>query len=289
MKKTLFYQVIVIVLILITMLIDFYVLKSGPPIAESNGNANFDPNNIVFAFSDIDFAESLFESDADEATTDENKFWNLELNPVVFADSSDTKNQKEYTITFLAKDGQVLETVTVDPNKGFTPPMTPPVPPDEIFTGWNDDFKETEDNQVVKEETISVAEMDNAIAISAGYGVPGGKVTLPLQLCGKVNLCGLDLMIQFNPQELQFKEFSYEDDAVICNFDNNTGEVKLNFLTMRNVTSAVDLCDMIFEIVGDADEAKLTIDVKTIIAFDENQNIITPDYRTIHGTVRVIK
>lgn len=211
------------------------------------------------------------------------------LEPATFFRPGGEKNYGERAVTFMTSDGQILENQTVNTGEKVVPPENPPVPPGEIFIGWDTDIDKITDGAIVKEETVNVAGMENAIALSGGYCQKGETVTIPLQLCGKVSLSGLDLSIGFNPQELQFKEFSYEDDAVICNYDNKKGEIKLNFLTPRNVQEDVELCDMVFKAIGNGEETPLSITVKTIIAFDDNDDLYEPKYRTIDGTVGIIK
>ena len=213
----------------------------------------------------------------------------ISFEPVTFCRSGERKTDEKHVVTFLTSDGQILEDKTAEHGEIISPPQNPPVPPGEIFTGWDTDIDKITDDVIIKEETINVTEMENALAISGGYCKKGKTVTVPLQLCGKVCLSGLDLSIRFDPEELQFKEFSYEDDAVICNYDNKTGEIKLNFLSFRNVQGDVELCDMVFKAVGNAEESPLSITVKTIIAFDDNDDLYEPKYRIIDGTVRIIK
>lgn len=292
MKKRKFISIFVLFVIGVIVFVNLYLIEYLPsllPSNRSNGVYLAEKNSSNIHPSDSNEVVGLFAQDIRQNESDFELFPSISFNPVMFGRSDGSRSHGEYAVTFLTSDGQILEDRMVGYGERVELPQNPKVLPGEVFVGWDPEPDKITDDIIIKEETINVSEIENAIALSTGYCHKGETATLSLQLCGKVCLSGVDLSIRFDPQKLEFKEFSYEDDAVICNYDNKTGEIKLNFLTLRNVQGDVELCNMIFKAIGKAEKIPLSITVKEILAFDGDDELYVPEYRIIDGAVWIIK
>ena len=138
--------------------------------------------------------------------------------------------------------------------------------------------------------------VDNSIDEAlAGYAncidVVVGKentITVPIQLCGNVCVAGLDITIHYDEYSLKLQSVT-EDGSVIYN-DSTPGMVNLNYVSTVNTTADVDLCNLQFLTGSNEGEFPLTIEIKSIYAFEDEiqtDELYIPGFTTIGGTVYV--
>lgn len=163
---------------------------------------------------------------------------------------------------------------------------------EEKETGSTDDPSRTQENQEepqsvdIKPVYVDVRKMDNVVAMPAVYGNAGSQFTVPLTLCGKVNLCGIDLCVHYNRNKLKLVKFENADKDVICNTDEEKGDFHLNYISTTNVTEEIHFCDLVFEVIRETGgEEDLNIEIIEIVAFDENNDLITPKTNVIDAKI----
>ena len=138
----------------------------------------------------------------------------------------------------------------------------------------------------IKPVYVDVHDKDNVVAIPTVYGKAGSQLTVPLVLCGKVNLCGIDLCVHYNRNKLKLVKFENTDKKVICNADEEKGDFHLNFISVANVTEEIHFCDLVFEVIRESGgEEDLNIEVMEIVAFDKNNDLITPETNVIDAKI----
>ena len=165
--------------------------------------------------------------------------------------STDTTEPKpNYTVTFLNDDKSIFKQVTVVSGEAPTSPGTPTMLQGFVFNGWNADLSSVTKDMTVLPLREEIADERNVISISNGYGVTGDTVTLPLSLCGKVDICCFELKITYDKSMLRFEDFSNEDAGITANCDVENGIIHLNYISTNNTTGQVDLCDVSFELIG---------------------------------------
>ena len=134
----------------------------------------------------------------------------------------------------------------------------------------------------VKPVYADVRNLENTVAMPAVYGNAGGQFKVPLMLCGKVNLCGIDLSVHYNREKLRLISVENVDKGVVSSKDEEKGEFRMNYVSTNNVTEEIHFCDLVFEALDETGgEADLNIEVREILAFDENDDFITPKMNLI--------
>ena len=161
-----------------------------------------------------------------------------------------TEPKPNYTVTFLNDDKSIFKQVTVVSGEAPTSPGTPTMLQGFVFDGWDADLSSVTKDMTVLPLREEIADERNVISISNGYGITGDTVTLPLSLCGKVDICCFELKITYDKSALQFVEFSNEDAGITANCDAENGIIYLNYISTDNTTGQVDLCDISFKLIG---------------------------------------
>lgn len=193
-----------------------------------------------------------------------------------------TEPHPNYTVTFLNDDKSIFKQVTVVSGEAPTSPGTPTMVQGFVFDGWDADLSSVTKDMTVLPLREGIADERNVISISNGYGVTGDTVTLPLSLCGNVDICCFELKITYDKSALQFVEFSNEDAGITANCDVENGIIYLNYISTDNTTGQVDLCDVSFKLIGNTTkQIPLNIDVELAVRVDDSD-----DYENIECDVR---
>lgn len=196
--------------------------------------------------------------------------------------------EKTYEVTFYSDTDVVLKIDTVKKHSSATPPSSPKITYGKVFKSWDTDFSNvTKDLDIypVCEETKGKM---NVIAVQSLYSAKENTITVPIQLCGNVCVAGLDITIHYDEDSLKLQSVT-EDGSVIYN-DSTPGMVNLNYVSTVNTTADVDLCNLQFLTGSNEGKVPLTIEVKSIYAFEDESKtdgLYVPDFTVIDGTVYV--
>lgn len=196
---------------------------------------------------------------------------------------TDTDEPKtNYTVLFLNDDKSILKQVTVVSGEAPTSPGTPTMLQGYVFNGWDSDLSSVTKDMAVLPLREEIGNERNVISISNGYGVTGDTVSLPLSLCGKVDICCFELKITYDKSTLQFVDFSYEDVGITANCDAENGVIYLNYISTNNTTGQVDLCDVSFKLIGNTTkQVPLNITVELAVKVNDSD-----DYENVECDVR---
>lgn len=192
-----------------------------------------------------------------------------------------------YTVTFFDKEGSVYDVQKVAAGENAKPSGNP-IKSGFLFDGWDDNFTNVTYERSVTAKWIDTSEFDNLFAMPAIYTKAVDTFTVPVKLCGKVNLSAFDLEIIYDVGMLEFQEYKNEDDDVILNHDSKTGIIHMNFVSNLNISGEIDLCDLLFKTVGRiSDKTKIAIAVKEVIQLDEGGNITKAQFNTLDSKVNI--
>ena len=196
---------------------------------------------------------------------------------------TDTDEPKpNYTVLFLNDDKSIFKQVTVVSGEAPTSPGTPTMLQGFVFNGWNADLSSVTKDMVVLPLREEIESERNVISISNGYGVTGDTVSLPLSLCGKVDICCFELKITYDKSMLQFIGFSNEDAGITANCDVENGVIYLDYISTNNTTGQVDLCDVSFKLIGNTTkQIPLNIAVELSVKVNDSD-----DYENVECDVR---
>lgn len=132
-----------------------------------------------------------------------------------------------------------------------------------------------------------VSKQNNTIAIPSVYGKAGETATASLMVCGKVNLCALDLRIQYDTEKLRYLEQETDDDLVI-NCDPAQGVLYINLVRIVNITENETLCDLAFDVLtGEPSDSPLRVSVLEVVALDEAGEIEFCPFTVVDGTLHL--
>lgn len=163
-------------------------------------------------------------------------------------ENNETKS--EYTVIFLNDDESILKQVTVE--KGGAPhfPGIPSMMQGYAFDGWSEDLSSITRDTVVFPVREKISDGKNIILLSDAYGKTEDVVTMPLMLCGEVEICCFEATVEYDTSVLRFAGFENEDPCMTVSCNEETGTVHLNYISTQNTTGQVDLCDLLFEVIG---------------------------------------
>lgn len=195
-------------------------------------------------------------------------------------------NESAYTVTFYADDGSVLYIDTVKAGESATPPAEPQMTYGNVFMKWDKDFSTVSEAKEVFPECQSVKGKKNVFALEGAYGRKEETIVVPLQLCGDVCLCGFDLTVHYDADKLELESVFHEDGDVIFN-DETPGEIYLNFASIENVKADVDICWFKFRIIADSGEAPVFATMKSVYAWNEDDEMFVPEYELISANVYI--
>lgn len=213
---------------------------------------------------------------------------------------------KHGNVVYLLPDGSEIQPETAKNGTDVLVPDNPQMPEGLIFTGWS--FSDTEPSAVSGSSAVEttgksdaaktvyaqavathVPVFDTGLALSGGYGTKGNRVTLPLQLCGEVNVCAFEAEIQYDASQLKFVEFQNEDPGIVINVIEEEGRILLNYLDSANTVGDVALVDVVFEIIGsEPSVSPLEVAVSNATRFDDNGEMEDVDISVISGVVTIV-
>ena len=209
-------------------------------------------------------------------------------------------------VVYLMPDGMEFQPKTAKNGRDVKVPDNPQMPEGWIFTGWSfsnaapadgegsaepepSGDLDTKSTVYARAEAVHVPVFDTGVALSGGYGTKGNRVTLPLQLCGEVNICAFEAEIHYDPAQLKFVEFQNEDPGIVINVIEEEGLVILNYLDSANTTGDVAMADLVFEIIGtDQTVTPLEVTVTNGTRLTEDGEMEDVDVQIISAAVSIV-
>lgn len=209
-------------------------------------------------------------------------------------------------VVYLMPDGMEFQPKTAKNGRDVKVPDNPQMPEGWIFTGWSFSNTAPADGEgsvepdssgdldvkstvYARAEAVHVPVFDTGVALSGGYGTKGNRVTLPLQLCGEVNICAFEAEIHYDPAQLKFVEFQNEDPGIVINVIEEEGLVILNYLDSANTTGDVAMADLVFEIIGtDQTVTPLEVTVTNGTRLNDEGEMEDVDVQIISAAVSIV-
>lgn len=208
-------------------------------------------------------------------------------NSVTESPYTEVKKEKNgRTVSYFSDDGSIVLIETVEQGESPTPPSLPELSDEHVFSRWNYSDANAEENVEVYPEYQTISDLPNAFALPGAYGVSGETVCLPLKLCGDVKLCGFDLTVEYNVDLLQLISIYDEDGSALIN-DEIPGTININYVSAENTIADVDICSFKFLVLSNDGEIPVTLKIKSVYAWDENETLCVPDYHNVDGCVYV--
>lgn len=134
-----------------------------------------------------------------------------------------------------------------------------------------------------------VSGIENAISIPSAYGTVGETITMPLRICGQVDLCAFDLRITYDTSKLKYDGCLNEDDDLIVNCNESTGVIFMNFLRVKNLEGGLDCCDLQFIAkTSEACDTTLQIEVVQAVSLDHDE-VVFCHFSTVDGIAHLNK
>ena len=194
---------------------------------------------------------------------------------------------KTYTVNFYSDTNKTIKIETVKRGAAADPPNEPTLTNGRVFTKWDCDFSKVKKNLNVLPEYEEYTAKENCIAMAGAYGKQDEDVFVPLKLCGDVCLSGLDIIIEYDTDALEFVSVYNEDGALVYNADEE-GKLRINYISVDNTEDEVDLCGLKFKVKAADGSTQIKTTVEKIVAWDDAEKLIEPSYSLIDSTVFVI-
>ena len=192
-------------------------------------------------------------------------------------------------------EGEQKEHVYADSSQSVQVPITDPqyvyLPKDQsredlVFRGWEENPAGSQDDLVAKYQDVS--QFQNAIVIPAVYGQGGEQVSVPLRICGQVDLCALDLRVTYDEELLHYAGSTGQDEDLLINCDEENGVLFLNFLRLVNLEEPFDFANLVFDVdTTHACDTALQLEVVEAVALDEDQQIRFCNFSVVDGVAHL--
>ena len=190
------------------------------------------------------------------------------------------------TVIYYADDNTVVKLDRVGEDEQAVSPSSPELSYGNVFEKWDEPEETGEDTQEVRPIYQSVLGVANVFSMPGTYGTSGDVITVPLRLCGEVELCGFDLILEYDQDKLQLERVYDADDAVILNAEI-PGCVHINYVSVSNTTADVDICSLQFRVLADEGEVPITQSMVSIYSWNESGDLAVPDYHLMDGCVYI--
>lgn len=201
------------------------------------------------------------------------------------------ENTGAYTVTYYSDDGTILKLDSAAENGASVPPAEPKMTYGSIFKSWDADLTCITGDLEVYPVCESFAGQSNVFVAAGAYGKAGDTVAVPILLCGDVCVSGFDLTVTYDPEQVELVSLD-EDGAVVYN-DEVPGQLRINYVSIENTVSDVDVVRMMFRINSGSTGSDITINVNGIYACEagmesNNDNMHIPEYCVSGSKIHVI-
>lgn len=190
---------------------------------------------------------------------------------------------RKFEVIFINSDNSIIERKEVKYGESINDFEIPIVPEGYKFTCWDKSLKKIKKNTIVKAIVEEIDNGINVISLGNSYASKNKTFSIPLILSGDVDICSLELIINFDSKYLTFKESLNEDSEILVNGNDN--DVYVSFASAKNVKTTVYMCDLVFSVNEDIDEsALLQININKCGKYEEDR-IVDATYSTIDGII----
>lgn len=133
-----------------------------------------------------------------------------------------SEEKAAYTVTFLDRDGSVLETQVVEDGQTAGAPQTPEWP-GFIFRDWDKDFQEVRSDLTVTAQY----EMDRSMTVYAEHltAAPGDTVVMPVRIKNNSGVLSLHMLLQYQQSGLELTELKSGEAFSMLDFVPHGGEL----------------------------------------------------------------
>lgn len=192
-------------------------------------------------------------------------------------------------------EGEQKEHAYADSSQSVRVPITDPqyvyLPKEQtgedlVFSGWEENPADSQGDLVAKYQDVS--QVQNAIVIPAVYGQGGEQVSVPLRICGQVDLCALDLRVTYDKELLRYAGSADQDEDLLINCDEENGVLLINFLRLVNLEEQFEFANLVFDVTTThACDTTLWLDVVEAVALDEEQQIRFCNFSVVDGVAHL--
>lgn len=203
-----------------------------------------------------------------------------------FSGDSSDPNVKAHTIAFDDGSGVLSSQQIIFVGDKVNPPKEPKKLY-YIFSGWDTDLRNIDKNKVIKALWTKTDGESNYFTLPVKYALNENVIDTPLALCGKVDLCAFDIEIQYDKNSLEFIKITEKDDDIVSNHIADSGIIKINFMSSKNITGEIDICNMQFKTL-DNNSSEIKIIVKEVIKLDDHGEFVNPSYNVHNGKIYVL-
>ena len=188
--------------------------------------------------------------------------------------------QRSFTVTFFDVDGSVCKVQQVNKGKAATAPTIEKTG----FLGWSGNYINVQQDETV---TAVYADCKNVFHIASTQGKQGDTVSVLVRLDGNVELCGLDMILTYDPA-LELVSINDELDMdVVVNSNTQERIVRFNFSSAMNKKRTMDIMELTFRITGtDSDACGVQLSSNTIKTLVDNR-VEDTDYTILNGVVYI--
>lgn len=191
------------------------------------------------------------------------------------------EEQKEHV---YADSSQSVQVPITDPQYVYLPKEQSGE--DLVFSGWEENPADSQGDLTAKYQDVS--QIQNAIVIPAVYGQGGEQVSVPLRICGQVDLCALDLRVSYDKELLHYEGSTNQDEDLLINCDEENGVLFINFLRLVNLEEQFDFASLVFEVTTTHEcDTTLLLDVVEAVVLDEEQQIRFCNFSVVDGVVHL--
>jgi len=130
--------------------------------------------------------------------------------------------------------------------------------------------------------------MKNALVLPEVAGNKGETISIPLQVCGQVELCAFDLRISYDRNRLMYVGSENADDELIVHCKENEGILLINYLRISNLKEPHRFCDLQFKVLTkDVCTSELYVEVVEVVALEETGDILICETSAVNGVARL--
>lgn len=182
-------------------------------------------------------------------------------------------------------------------DKVYVPDEVPPVyvdlpnrveeEADLVFSGWvtpEGDSAQPETDANARYRDVS--ELENVLAIPSEYAQKDDVVSLPLRLCGQVELCAFDVKLTYDKNRLEYLGCEDADDDLMVHAKPDEGVVRINYLYPRNLQEEKELCRLQFRVTTkEQGQSLLHMEVVEAVSLGSDGDVIIRTATPVHSTV----
>ena len=193
-------------------------------------------------------------------------------------------------IAFYDFEKKVISTQDRKSGEPVELPENVEIPYGYTFIGWDKPIESIKGTERINADFVYLGDKSNAFYIDSVSCKKGEKISLPVCLGGKVELCGCEMSLLYDKDKLKLIKLNDVDGDVMVNKAEN-GVIKFNLVSGSNITGDVRLFDAEFKVIDDSEYmTELVFDSGKVIKFDsEGKEIEAADFYLSKGEIYILK